>query len=692
METRPGGGRDLTGPQLFLLSTAALFWELTMIRYVPGSIRVAGYFTNLVLLSTFLGLGTGTILGGRIRDPLRLFTPLILLVSVCAIVFGLMDATNPAGQHIWKGGPVQAAMGGEATFLSALRGWFEGAPSLPSEVLIPLLMLLLAGLFVPLGAAIGERFARMEPLRAYSWDIGGSLAGIVVFTILSAMGASPVVWFTLGFVLIAPLVLGRPWISRGIFIACAVLSIGTSWVLSSAYEWSPYQKISVSPVTEAALGGRRDEVVGWELKVNNDFHQMMLDLGDDIDPAGPLKPWRDVYTAPFLGWDPGDVLILGAGSGNDAMGALRSGAKSVVAVDIDPVIVDLGTELHPEKPYDDPRIEVVVDDARAYFKRTDRTFDTVVFGRLDSHTLLASMSSVRIDTFVYTLQSFFEVRRLVRPGGRIVMSFSRAHKWLAERIYHLLRLANGADPGINHFRYTHCIIFTVHPPEAIPDKAEALAEAEDMGLPTDDWPFFYLRERTIPGPYLFFIALTLLLGMVPMLLVRKGERSLNLQFLFLGAGFMLVETRSVTEMALLFGSTWVVNAITFGGILTMVFMANLVAMRWKALRPELLYPLVGLFILIHAVVPNDALLTIPWWPRLLAAILLLFSPIFFAGMCFSASFRNAKKPHVSFGSNLLGAMIGGGLEYLSMVAGFAFLDGIAGILYALAFLAYMRSR
>jgi len=692
MGTRPDGERDLSGPRLFLLSTAALFWELTMIRYVPGSIRVAGYFTNLVLLSTFLGLGTGTILGGRIKDPLRIFTPLVLLVSVCAIVFGLLDATNPAGQHIWKGGPTQAALGGETTFLSNIQSWFDGAPTMPSELLIPLLMVLLAGLFVPLGAAIGERFARMQPLRAYSWDIGGSLAGILLFTCLSALGSTPVIWFTLGFLLVGPMVLRRSWPARAVFLICAVLSIGASWILSSAYEWSPYQKISVSPVTPTALGGRGDEVVGWELKVNNDFHQMMLDLSDGMDPAGPLPPWRDVYDAPFPGSEPGDVLILGAGSGNDAMGALRSGATSVVAVDIDPVIVDLGIELHPERPYGDPRIEIVVDDARAYFKRTDRTFDTVVFGRLDSHTLLASMSSVRIDTFVYTLQSFFEVRRLVRPGGRIVMSFSRAQKWLAERIYHLLRLASGISPEIKHFRYTHCIIFTVHPPAEVPDKAAAVAEAEDMGLPTDDWPFFYLRERTIPGPYLFFIALTLVLGLVPMLLVRRGERSLNLQFLFLGAGFMLVETRSVTEMALLFGSTWAVNAITFGGILIMVFTANLVAMRWKTLRPEWLYPLVGLFILVHALVPNDALLAIPWWPRLAAAILLLFSPIFFAGMCFSASFRSVEKPHVSFGSNLLGAMIGGGLEYLSMVAGFAVLDGIAGILYALAFIAYMRSR
>lgn len=109
---------------------------------------------------------------------------------------------------------------------------------------------------------------------------------------------------------------------------------------------------------------------------------------------------------------------MGAGTGNDVASALRHGATHVDAVEIDPLILRLGKRFHPEHPYDSPRVTVHVDDARAFFKKTKRKYDLIVFGYLDSHTMLTSFSSVRLDNYVYTLESLREARGLLREAGQ----------------------------------------------------------------------------------------------------------------------------------------------------------------------------------------------------------------------------------------------------------------------------------
>ena len=54
---------------------------------------------------------------------------------------------------------------------------------------------------------------------------------------------------------------------------------------------------------------------------------------------------------------------------------------------------------------------------------------------------------------------------------------------------------------------------------------------------------------------------------------------------FLGAGFMLVETKAVVHMALLFGSTWMVNSVVFFAVLVMILLANLFVLQGQAGEP-----------------------------------------------------------------------------------------------------------
>ena len=88
------------------------------------------------------------------------------------------------------------------------------------------------------------------------------------------------------------------------------------------------------------------------------------------------------------------ALLVGAGSGNDAAGALRHGVR-VTAVEIDPVIIALGRRYHPERPYESRAVSVIVDDARSFFARTQESYDVISFGLLDSHTT-TTMTNTRL--------------------------------------------------------------------------------------------------------------------------------------------------------------------------------------------------------------------------------------------------------------------------------------------------------
>src|SRR5206468_971093 len=94
---------------------------------------------------------------------------------------------------------------------------------------------------------------------------------------------------------------------------------------------------------------------------------------------------------------------------------------------------------------------------------------------------------------------------------------------------------------------------------------------------TDDWPFLYLRDRTIAPYYLFALAFVLLVaGAATMVASRATGASLaafSPHFFLLGAAFLLLETRSLTTFSLLFGTTWTVNAMAFAAILVSVLLA-----------------------------------------------------------------------------------------------------------------------
>ena len=144
------------------------------------------------------------------------------------------------------------------------------------------------------------------------------------------------------------------------------------------------------------------------------------------------------------------MAIVGAGAGNDVAAAIRMGADTIHAIEIDPAILALGRAYHPERPYQHPKVHAVVNDARTYLRNTSKSFDMIVYGLLDSHTLLSHGSSVRLDSFVYTVEAFREARLRLKESGVLCLSFTVLSRELGRKLYLMLQEAfNGVPPCLS---------------------------------------------------------------------------------------------------------------------------------------------------------------------------------------------------------------------------------------------------
>ncbi|MEO6597844.1 MAG: methyltransferase domain-containing protein, partial [Planctomycetota bacterium] len=405
----------------------------------------------------------------------------------------------------------------------------------------------------------------------------------------------------------------------------------------------------------------------------------------------PYQYYRDQHG----GQGPRRVLVLGAGTGNDVHIALANGAEQVVAVEIDPEILRLGKDLNKARPYDDPRVRTVVTDARQFVGSTDETFDLIVIGTLDSQTLLSGQANLRLENYVYTVESFASMRSRLAKGGMVAAYYSVFKPWLFGRIYATVARAFDGQLRLlsseNAFLFNSLVLAAVDLPGFAPDPAQQREYAAAIPA-TDDWPFNYLQEPTIATIYQYLGAVLLLLVALSGLLVRKlfpGTGG-HLDFLLLGLGFTLVESAAIVRMALLFGSTWVVHIVVFLTVLVMVFLANRMVIMGKAPSLRLAWPGVFVGIACNAIVPLESLLVLPSLLRALAAALLVGIPVYCASVCFSRLF--AKSPDVggAFGMNLVGLMAGGMCEYVSMVIGMRGVWWVAAAVYLAALLCSRR--
>ncbi|HET9299776.1 MAG TPA: methyltransferase domain-containing protein, partial [Candidatus Polarisedimenticolaceae bacterium] len=384
-------------------------------------------------------------------------------------------------------------------------------------------------------------------------------------------------------------------------------------------------------------------------------------------------------------------LVLGAGTGNDVVMALENGAAQVVAVEIDPVILGLGRELNPARPYQHPGVRTVVDDARHFLRTTRERFDLVIFGTLDSQALLSGHANLRLDNYVYTREALRSAREVLAPRGMVVIHYSVFRDWLYARIYSTARAAFGDQCVLLMEQTPHLFNTTILAGRDLPqlrDTPEVVARYGHGLVASDDWPFLYLERPALAPVYVQLLSLVLLLVGASFVLLRRLQPvpGLHAEFALLGLGFSLVEAAAVVRLALLFGSTWTVNAAVFASVLLTIFLGNLLvqARRAPPLGPS--FALLLATVLANWALPVEVLSSLPVWGRVTAAGVLVGTPVFFAAVCFSRLFSAQPVTGYALGLNLVGAMAGGVLEYLSMLTGMRGIWLLVLAIYALAWL------
>jgi hypothetical protein len=492
-------------------------------------------------------------------------------------------------------------------------------------------------------------------------------------------------------------------------IATAVLAAAATLPATRDTVWSPYQKITLAPMyvhpshgvvqewqylflpeSERAQVKALPPAAGFTIRVNDDSYQTPADLSDGALIRHPeLAALRHQYDLPFAQKKaPGRVLILGAGAGNDVAGALRSGAREVHAVEIDPEILRLA-ERHPERPYADPRVTVHLDDARAFLARDTRKYDLIVFGLLDSHVLLSSRSNLRLDSFVFTRESFALAREHLAPHGLMIVSHAVGTPWFIDRMRGTLGSAFGKFPWLLSEKLG--VAYAVGA-ETAPGPAPGAA----VTILEDDWPFLYLPGRSIPQDYILAMLLMALISLAAVRGVTGPRwRGIDRHFFALGAGFLLLETRGLGVLALHIGATWNVNAAVFAGVLVTGLAATVIAARLAARAnkmPWYPYGLLAALLALDYAVPLSALAALPLETRIPASVLLVCGPLLASGIVFALSLARTGDADRALASNLLGAMAGGLVEYLSMIVGFRALVLLAAAFYLWALATDLRAR
>ena len=651
----------------------SLFLELALIRWQSSVLEFLAFYKNFSLLACFAGLGLGYALAARTRVPLLIVVPL-LTAQFCFVLLVRMTpndlSVNPFREQLTMG---------------LQQGDWVAAIVL--FLFLSVIFLLTALTFVPIGQLCGRLMERRRALRAYGLNLLGSLFGVVTMLGASFLWTPPLVWFALCFLGILLFHLRRPSsLVAGIVFSIVGTIVMAWWPIDPLWNrvYSPYQLLEIGTDSDTGL---------TLIRAAGHYYQHIRDFSRHNPEDG-----RGYYDFPYEAHPVlTDVAIVGSGTGNDVAAALRAGAGRVDAIEIDPAILLIGEQRHPEKPYSDPHVHAINNDARSFLRGAADEYDLIVYGLLDSHTLLSHGSSVRLDSFVYTVEGLRDARNRLKRDGMIALSFSLLSESLGRKIYLMLQeVFDGRNPlcivsGVGNTTFLISNDPNWEPPAKLTNadiKNVTAAYANSLmpaSVSTDDWPFFYMPQRVYPVSYLIMICLILVLSFVLVgNFVAEAPRFSHLSFFFLGVGFMLVETKGITELGLTFGNTWQVIGIVFAGILIMAFAGNCLVQWLNIKRPLMSY----VFLLAALAVGwlaarSGGFVSTPIGRLETAALLSL--PLLFSGIVFSTLLSARGGISGIMAMNLLGAIVGGLLEYNSMYLGFQALYLIAMGSYVLAF-------
>lgn len=681
---------------IILVSFISLFLELLIIRLISTEIRIFAYLSNLVLLAIFVGLGLGMFVKRKFDITLTAF----LLFVILTVTSGFYIVRWPNLEFRLFSGITELLAPLSEAYIWLQLDTYSKTGIVVGLFLTVILFSIISLIFVPLGQVLGELFSKSKkPITAYSANITASILGLWAFQAFSIARFTPYLGIVIALGLL--IFLAKNQIEK--FTLIIILVVSFAYIvpkneLKNIVYWSPYQKLSLSPAIYDSAN-KDPQPQGWYLEVNNVGYMSLLNLTEEYQAtaAARLKDlyhdkvpidlnFSDHYSLPFkFKPNPENVLIVGAGAGNDAAAAVRNNAVNVDAVEIDPTIIEIGKKFHYEKPYRKNNVHIIIDDGRAYFQRTDKKYDLVIMGLADSHTLSSSMTNLRLDHYLYTEESFAKVKNLLKEDGILFLTFEATRPWIGGRIEKGLTDVFGQTPQVFEIRSRGVfgwggIAFVVSKnPQVLnnylsqnPNLAKFISNnhkiyPQNVKPLTDNWPYLYLDKPRLPIIHLF---MAFILGGSLFVFRKKflGSGSINWPMFMWGAAFLLFEFQNISKSSLLFGITWVTNLFTISAILLLLLLANYTVHR-KLISPKTSFIFLITTLAVQLFIPLDLLNNLSLILKITLASVILNLPVYFGGIIFTTLFVKAKDKANALGSNFLGSVFGGFAEMLTFLFG-----------------------
>jgi hypothetical protein len=289
--------------RVFAVSMAALYFELLVIRYIGTEIRIFAYLKNITLIAGFCGIGIGMVLT-QVPSRLRTWIPLLFaLLFLSARYSNFLGLTHigffTPDDFVWGIHSHLPPLAVKALFVAGLVCFFT----------------MMMGFFIFIGCLVGKELKQCRQLPGYSANLAGSLAGMLLFTALSFYNNGPAAWILAGCLLLCPFV----YRERTLMVAMLGVILLTAVPQPGAFG---------PPTTESIL---RTSITDWLANTRSLHARSEPRLHRRRRFSRPTTRFPNYWpnneallhmNSRTDGENPGDVLVVGAGTGNDVAAAL----------------------------------------------------------------------------------------------------------------------------------------------------------------------------------------------------------------------------------------------------------------------------------------------------------------------------------------------------------------------------------
>jgi predicted membrane-bound spermidine synthase len=378
---------------VFLITLSGLIFEIGLTRIYSATIWY--HFAFVAISVALLGWGLG---GLSVHLFKKVLPPSVDTAAIMALLYGV---AIPACLWVLVEYPFQL-------------------DRLPLYFIAPLVPFLLAGMALSMVFDVHRAVAG----TLYFADlIGASLGAVLVTLLLQLLGGEGAVLVAAIAPMLAAACLSRK--VRLVGVAGAVLlsaaavsnsSTGLFHVIPGTIK-AERRQMDENPGAKVAQSGwnaysRIDAVEGLpaptlaRLYIDSDAWTSIHTWDGDLESVRGLK---DSYRAlPFKFVPGGQTLVIGPGGGADVLASLASGSRKVTAVELNPLMIKFVRHYgdHAGNIYDRPDVEVIQSEGRNFISRTDRKFDVIFLGFVDSWASVASGGLSLSENYLYTTQAF----------------------------------------------------------------------------------------------------------------------------------------------------------------------------------------------------------------------------------------------------------------------------------------------